>query len=266
MNTLAGSGRYPAKGAHSTKPARAYRRRAGSEERRRAGLQADPPVAPAPRLVQQRAEHAGTDAPAAGGRAGAHRLDLAVLRVELEQRAAAEQRSAVTRRPDRDARCAERVHVERMHAAGRRRRPHLGEVSRQQRAHVGPAQVVDLDPHAASRGHRGRRACGAASCLGGSPRPEVRSAPAPPRRPAAGPAGSAPLGRAPPPRRPPGRRPPGRRRRACRPPTGPSPRAPHGPGPRAARAPAPRPRRRAPPDRPQGCARPRAAGRRPAGA
>ena len=74
-----------------------------------------------------------------------HRLELAVLRVELLERDAAEHLVALLEGPERDPRIGEPGDVERVDALGRRGRVHVGEVILEQPEHAGVGEVAERD-------------------------------------------------------------------------------------------------------------------------
>ena len=117
------------------------------ERRHRAGFQPEPAIAArAGDLDDVRQQ--GPARPLAPTRLRrAHRLHLAVLGVDLLERAAAQQAAVAPGRPEGDVGAAQLVEIERVHALGRREPVHVLQVLVEQRVHLGPGEVVDLELH-----------------------------------------------------------------------------------------------------------------------
>ena len=155
-DAVAAVGVAPERAAHG-EATRGVQAAGGGEGILHAGLQAEPPVAALARQPDEVVEHGGADPlPARLGRR-VHRLQLAVLRVELLQRADSQHDAVAPGAAERDRRVDERSDVEGEHELGRGRGAHQLEVALQQRCHVGGPWVVGLDDEAAHEfGHRGR--------------------------------------------------------------------------------------------------------------
>ena len=80
-------------------------------------------------------------------RGGAHRLDLAMRRVEFLQRAAAQQFAVLPGAPECDAGCAQCIQGQRVHARRRRILQHVLHVLPHEQRDFRTAQVVDSDFH-----------------------------------------------------------------------------------------------------------------------
>lgn len=78
----------------------------------------------------------------------AHRLDLAMRRIQLLECAATQKPGSFARGPERDVGMLELAHVEGVDAIGWRVRMHVSQVLFQEFSHVGGARIIDCDLHA----------------------------------------------------------------------------------------------------------------------
>src|SRR5690606_30249374 len=109
----------------------------------RTRFETEPRVAALFRHIDDVREYRPARAAAAQRVRRAHGLYLAVRRIELLQCAAAEQQVAVPCTPERDARSAQGVDAERMHALRRRLFMHALQMLANEREHGRMLQVVD---------------------------------------------------------------------------------------------------------------------------
>src|SRR3546814_39394 len=114
----------------------------GFESPARSGFQAEALEAVGLRGIDDMIEHMRGDALPQEGFGGAHRLDLAMLRIEHFERAAPCEFVIAVDRPEGHAARAEAVEIEKVTAARRRVREHAREMLLEQRADRGARQII----------------------------------------------------------------------------------------------------------------------------
>ena len=118
---------------------------------RRAGLQAETPVVPSPRLIDDVRQDAGRDAPTAVGVRGMHRFDLAVQRIKFLESAAAQEIWSAPNRPKCNLWCSQSIEIKSMHTL--RRRVLLGafEMGPEKLCYLRSSEIVFADQHSRAR-------------------------------------------------------------------------------------------------------------------